>query len=154
MTDAQPERAHPSHGVLRIEGQPTIVFDTVCTKYRAACLANDDVHQLLRDVWHHADAWLLGRYVILPDHLHFFAAMTDWSMDYESWIRYWKSQFTKRHAGCKFQWLSDHWDTRVRNVESYEAKWEYVRSNPVRHGLVERPEDWPYQGEIHHLPWD
>jgi hypothetical protein len=25
----------------------------------------------------------------------------------------------------------------------------YVWRNPVRAKLVERPEDWPYQGEIH-----
>ncbi len=27
-------------------------------------------------------------------------------------------------------------------------KWEYVRDNPVRHGLVASAEEWPYQGEI------
>lgn len=27
-------------------------------------------------------------------------------------------------------------------------------AEPVRLGLVEKPEDWPYQGEIHELRWD
>jgi len=36
----------------------------------------------------------------------------------------------------------------IRNTESYAQKWEYVRENPVRAGLVERAEQWPFQGEI------
>lgn len=41
----------------------------------------------------------------------------------------------------------------MRSAESYDAKWEYVRANPVRAGLVADPDDWPYQGEISILPW-
>ncbi|MFP6620829.1 MAG: hypothetical protein VB877_15905 [Pirellulaceae bacterium] len=41
----------------------------------------------------------------------------------------------------------------MRNQDVYEDKWEYIRWNPVRHGLVENPEDWPFQGEIHKTIW-
>jgi len=30
---------------------------------------------------------------------------------------------------------------------------DYVRNNPVRAGLVEKAEDWKYQGELHKLRW-
>ena len=40
---------------------------------------------------------------------------------------------------------------RLRDGESYGEKWQYVRENPVRQGLVERPEDWPYCGRVHDL---
>ena len=33
----------------------------------------------------------------------------------------------------------------LRNDESYGEKWEYVRENPLRAGLVSRADDWPYQ---------
>ena len=36
----------------------------------------------------------------------------------------------------------------LRNDESMSQKWNYIRENAVRAGLVERAEDWPYQGEI------
>jgi putative transposase len=36
----------------------------------------------------------------------------------------------------------------LRNDESYSQKWEYVRENPVRAGLVVRADEWPYQGEL------
>ena len=45
------------------------------------------------------------------------------------------------------------WDTQLRTGESYAQKWEYVRNNPVRKGLCQVPEDWPYQGELNVLAW-
>ena len=48
-------------------------------------------------------------------------------------------------------WEKDFFDHVLRSQESYLEKMEYVRQNPVRAGLVKRPEDWPYQGEIHRL---
>jgi hypothetical protein len=50
-------------------------------------------------------------------------------------------------------WQMDCWDTQLRAGQSYGAKWDYVRNNAVRHGLVARAEDWPYQGELNILPW-
>ncbi len=32
--------------------------------------------------------------------------------------------------------------------ESYGQKWKYVQENPVRAGLVQRPDQWRYQGEF------
>ena len=45
-------------------------------------------------------------------------------------------------------WQPGFFDHLLRNGESYEQKWHYVRENPVRAGLVARAEDWLYQGEI------
>jgi hypothetical protein len=36
----------------------------------------------------------------------------------------------------------------LRSNESYSQRWNYVRENPVRAGLVKSAADWPYQGEI------
>ena len=46
-------------------------------------------------------------------------------------------------------WQPGFFDHLLRHNESYAEKWNYVWHNPVRAGLVARPEDWPYQGEIH-----
>ena len=103
-------RRRPTHGVLFVEGQPTILFDTVCTKDRTPWLAFREVHELLQEVWSDAQAWLMGRYVIMPDHVHFFAAATDSLISYENWVKYWKSQFTKRHGVAGHRWQTDHWE--------------------------------------------
>ncbi len=67
-------RRHPAHGVLACAHAPTIVFVTACTRNRQPWLANAAVHALLRAVWTEADAWLVGRYALMPDHLHLFCA--------------------------------------------------------------------------------
>ncbi len=51
-------------------------------------------------------------------------------------------------AGGRFRWQPGFFDHLLRNDESYGEKWNYVRDNPVRAGLVKLAEDWPYAGEI------
>jgi putative transposase len=89
----------------------------------------------------------------MPDHLHLFAAPGQLELPLENWVKYWKSQFSKRHGNRNHRFQTDHWDTRLRREESYEEKWQYVVNNAVRHGLVARAEDWPFQGEIFELRW-
>ncbi len=105
--------------------------------------------------WKQASTWLVGRYVILPDHVHLFCAPS--AIDappLERWMRYWKSLVTKTlNTESETVWQRHHWDRQLRLGESYDNKWEYVRSNPVRHGLVARPEEWPYRGELNELRW-
>lgn len=88
----------------------------------------------------------------MPDHVHLFASPSAEPVSLEHWVRFWKAQLA-RQAKITGLWQSDHWDRRLRSGESYQRKWEYVRANPVRKGLVKKPEDWPYQGEIHALEW-
>jgi REP-associated tyrosine transposase len=45
-------------------------------------------------------------------------------------------------------WQPGFFDHILRTAESYVEKWNYVRENPVRAGLVQTANDWPYQGEI------
>jgi len=146
-------RRHPAHGVHVALALPTIVFLTVCTKNRLPWLAGEEAHAALLAIWREAAAWTVGRYVLMPDHLHLFCAPTDADITLDAWVRYWKSRF-RRQAPCpEWRWQPHHWDTRLRRGESCSKKWEYVRQNPVRAGLVADPEAWPYQGECHILRW-
>jgi len=45
-------------------------------------------------------------------------------------------------------WQPGFFDHLLRNDESYAQKWEYVRQNPVRAGLVDSAAAWRYQGKI------
>ena len=47
-----------------------------------------------------------------------------------------------------WRWQEGFHDHKFRTRESEPRKWEYVCLNPVRAGLVKRPEDWPFGGEI------
>jgi hypothetical protein len=47
-----------------------------------------------------------------------------------------------------WRWQDGHHDHKFRTAESETRKWEYICLNPVRYGLVKRPEAWPFGGEI------
>jgi putative transposase len=141
-------RKYPAQGVLILHGLPTIVFLTVCTAKRQIGLANQQVHKALVDAWNTADAWEVGLYMIMPDHIHLFCWPQDKDYEIEQWISFWKRQFRKYcRNGPRFQSRGFH--HRLRHDESYEEKWEYVRQNPVRAGLVNDSDEWPFQGSLH-----
>ena len=144
-------RRRPSSGVIIARDHATIVFVTVCSDGKTQRLSNPAIHEALLNAWHAADAWIVGAYVIMPDHIHFFCSPVDENVEIEAWITFWKRQF-RRFAGAqapKLQAGSFH--HRLRQDESYANKWEYVRANPVRAGLAARPEDWPYAGVVKEL---
>jgi REP element-mobilizing transposase RayT len=119
-------------------------------------LANPLVHDLLRRVWLEADAWHVGRYVIMPDHLHLFCTPNgNQTVGLLKWQSYWRNLSTRRwpRPAEKPIWQRESWDRQMRSGESYEEKWAYVRMNPIRAGLVEDLDAWPYQGEMEVLPW-
>jgi len=67
----------------------------------------------------------------------------------------WKEWTSKRIVrGLKLSgriWQEEFFDHVLRSVESYSQKWDYVKENPVRAGLVETSDEWPCQGEIESL---
>jgi putative transposase len=142
-------RKYPAAGVHLQPDRPNIVFLTVTTEKRKAWLANETGHQLLRQVWLEATAWLVGDYLLMPDHLHCFCAPRDPTITIEQWITFWKREFRRDHGRQDWRFQSRGWHHRLRNDENYVEKWNYVQLNPVRRGLVKCPGEWPYQGRIH-----
>src|SRR5215469_193210 len=141
-------RKRPSRGIRSDETVPTVIFLTVCTKQRWRCLANPMAHQLLRSIWLTVEDWEVGPYVLMPDHIHLFASPGLLTRSFDRWVAYWKSLFTIRFNDEHFRWQRYAFHHRIRSFESCERKFEYVRLNPVRAGLVEQAKDWPYQGEV------
>ena len=41
-------------------------------------------------------------------------------------------------------WQKRFWEHHIRDARDYDAHVRYCWINPVKHGFVERPEDWPY----------
>ena len=146
-------RRTPAKGVHITSGGPNWVFLTVSTSHREPWLTSSAIQKTLHDLWlHRATAWLVSDYLLMPDHLHLFCAPADLKFTIERWIAFWKDQLAKvRSDAGKFQEGGFH--HRLRNDENYTEKWWYVRMNPVRQKLVERPEDWPFQGRVHEIQW-
>jgi putative transposase len=41
-------------------------------------------------------------------------------------------------------WQPRYWEHVIRDEDDFERYLDYIRYNPVKHGLVEAPRDWPY----------
>ena len=148
-----PGRKLPAKGVRITLGGPNIVFLTVNAKDRVPWIGQQTVQNTLHEVWQSADAWIVGFYLLMPDHMHFFCAARDLRFGIEQWVKFWKSEFSRRHPEQEWRWQRGSFHHRLRSQEEFAEKWRYVIENPVRAGLVKRPEDWPYMGTVHPLRW-
>ena len=131
-----------------------VYFLTACTENRLRTLANEEIHREFMEFAHEATKRhvLIGSYLVMPDHIHLFAAFSPQSPPLPKWMKALKGSLSKvlrEKGGEGTHWQKDLFDHVIRSEESYRQKWEYVRQNPVRAGLVQRSEDWPYEGEIH-----
>lgn len=153
----RPERRSPAHFATVESGfRSVIIFLTVCTHRRRPLLATDQAARLIISAWQAANFWSVGRYVIMPDHIHLFCAPNTFPPEpLKEWIAFWRNDVTRAWSRRDQVpiWQRDHWDRQLRHGESYGEKWDYVKNNPVRHGYVRRAEDWPYQGELNVLEW-
>jgi REP element-mobilizing transposase RayT len=153
------------HRLDRIWLDSPIYFITICTKNRRAILAQDQASKILISEWDAArkrHAWAVGRYVIMPDHVHFFCRPELSARKLSEFIGAWKS-WTSRgiHALGKPRsataataaalWQREFFDHVLRSHESYSEKWNYVFDNPVRARLVSTAREWKYAGEIETL---
>ncbi|MBT3194021.1 MAG: hypothetical protein HN341_15875 [Verrucomicrobia bacterium] len=118
----------------------------------------DAAHDVLRGIWTRSaerNGWYVGDYVLMPEHVHFFARACSGADRMGRWVSMWKSvssrALMKREEVSAPVWQSDYFDRYLRSGESYGEKWLYVEQNPVRAGLVTDAEQWPYRGRIHRL---
>jgi putative transposase len=152
-----PSRKKPAHYPVRqVFNRTSMVFLTVCSQDRRPLFNRSEVHALMRMAWSAADAWRVGKYVIMPDHIHLFCVPG--KHEYPAltkWVQYWKAMVSRQWIDLGEQpvWQKSFWDTQLRREESYDEKWHYVRNNPVRAGLCEKPEEWSFQGEMNVLMW-
>ena len=129
-------------------------FVTFNTSKRARLLTRSQIHDAFRTfcirAYEEHDV-AVGRYVIMPNHIHLFVALAPTGITLSRWVQALKSILGKELLRMGFQkphWQEGFFDHVLRNSESYSEKWEYVRMNPVRAGFCREPEDWRYQGEI------
>ena len=124
---------------------------TFCTHDRRKLLTSDAVHTAFVAFASQANSRhniAVGRYVIMPDHVHLFSRGPD---DFElgRWVA-----LLKQHLGKQIEiarspiWQRGFFDHVLRSDESYAQKWHYVRENPVRAGLANNADEWPHSGEI------
>src|SRR5262245_42466031 len=136
-----------------------IYFLTLVSHYRKRLFANADLHKAFVTFAERSSDYgvAVGRYVLMPDHIHLFVGLAPDSISLSKWVKSLKNSLSKHltlRGDPAPHWQKGFFDHLLRSDESYEEKWEYVRRNPVRAGWVNDPGDWEYQGEICDLGLD
>ena len=116
--------AHPPP--VQRHNEPIIVLVTVCSEKRRAVLDSDRVMRALVAVWTVAGDWLVGSYMIMPDHVHFFCSPADryGFPPLRRWVGYWKRLAGKEEPMLRRAFQEDCWDTQMRTQEHYLIKLE------------------------------
>jgi putative transposase len=122
----------------------SLFFVTLCCEQRGRnqlCLATAG-RALLDTVryYHEHQRWFARLFLLMPDHVHALLAFPQVEERSEV-IRNWKG-YTARKLGVR--WQRNYFDHRLRNIESWERKAEYVRQNPLRAGLIADAALWPF----------
>lgn len=113
--------------------------------------------------------------VLLPDHLHAVWTLPPGDTDYSIRWKKIKDEFTttwlaaggtelpvtpaQARRGHRGVWQKRFWEHTIRDEEDLENHCDYAHYNPVKHGYVQRPWDWPFSSfrrfvQLGHYPWD
>jgi putative transposase len=120
---------------------------TLCTAARRPIFADPrlacEVFASLRNgpVFHEADVLAA---CLMPDHLHLLLSVKDANLVdiVNRWKTYSTNLLHKMGVGGPV-WQRSFYDHGLRRGEDVAAAAEYVVNNPVRKGLVDKPEDYP-----------
>src|SRR5262245_33093340 len=98
--------------------------------------------------------------VLLWDHLHCLWSLPPQDQDFSGRWQDIKQRFTaawlenggteatvtssQARRGHRGVWQRRFWEHLIRNEEDLEAHCDYIHYNPVKHGYVTRPRDWPW----------
>ncbi len=128
-------------------------FFTVVAADRRPILSTPDDVQRLRSAFRYTlerHPFRIDAIVVLPDHLHAVWTLPPDGSDYSTRWRLIKGHFT-RHVprsdklrADQAVWQDRFWEHQIRDERDLAAHIDYVHFNPVKHGLVEHPAEWPY----------
>jgi len=138
-------------------------FFTVVTHLRRPLFAVDHNRKLLADAIKKIQAkrpYTEFAWVWLPDHIHWVWTLPPDDSDYSLRIAQIKEAFTRsflqsgRQEGAttanrlahreRAVWQQRFWEHTIRDEDDLIRCVEYIHWNPVKHGHVKRPIDWPW----------
>lgn len=104
--------------------------------------------------WRHLDGqrYDLVAWVVMPTHVHVMIRPLE-GQGIGRIVQSWKSYTGKRlraifpHVCVDGQfWMREYWDRFIRDETHFHNAVAYIHQNPVKAGLVTRPNEWPYLG--------
>ena len=130
----------------------SIVFITQVVHNREPIFKHEQHMELLRSTLRRVKQlhpFMMLGYVFLPDHFHLLIRPTGES-NFSQIMHSFKPNFTKAYkqaigvTGSMKFWQKRFYDHIIRDEVDLHHHLDYIHYNPVKHGLVTRPEDWPH----------
>jgi putative transposase len=136
-------------------------FFTVVTFARLKFLTDAQPLSILRGAFAQTIAerpFVVDAWVILPDHMHFIWTLPKNDEDFSTRWRLIKARFThywietsvqgwgavRTSKGERQVWQRRYWEHQLRDEADFARHAEYIHYNPVKHGYVKTPMEWPY----------
>jgi REP element-mobilizing transposase RayT len=108
------------------------------------CVANEVQNALL---FFDGARYRLQAWVVMPNHVHaLLTPAAGWELGeiLHSWKSYTANECNKLLGRSGDFWQTETFDRYVRNEKHYYNAIAYIENNPVKAGLVRKPEDWPW----------
>ena len=138
-------------------------FFTVVTEQRAPLFSDAAARRLLGVVMRQCFLrWdtRVPAIVLMREHLHAIWTLPGGDADYSTRWAWIKKEFTKswlalggqqqartasrqRERRCGV-WQRRFWEHTIQDEQDLQAHFDYIHYNPVKHGLVKSPRDWPW----------
>ncbi len=134
-----------------------IIFITQVVDRRTPIFREEQYLDLLRTILHNVKVlhpFVMVGYVFLYEHFHLLIRPTGAS-NFSDIMHSLKPNFTKEYkdligvSGSMRFWQKGFWDHVIRDEVDFQRHLDYIHYNPVHHGLVEKPEDWPHSSYRH-----
>ncbi|WP_084164748.1 REP-associated tyrosine transposase [Skermanella stibiiresistens] len=120
-------------------------FSTVVTKKRVpvfdTAIQVDLLRAAFRDVKRERP-FTVTAIVVLPDHLHALWTLPGGDADYSTRWQMIKARSSRRIGHSV--WQGRFWERRIRDDNDLSRHIDYIHWNPVKHRLVQEPDEWPW----------
>ena len=128
-------------------------FVTFCCYHRHSLFASDASRRVFESALERVRRSFRLRvygYVVMPEHIHLLVSEPERDTLADA-LKSLKQGVARRLIGdADHFWQKRYYDFNVRNHAQFVEKLHYIHWNPVKKGLCERPEDWPWSSFLHH----
>ncbi len=133
-------------------------FFSVVTHQRRPILTRPEILARLREAFIRVNAkmpFTMDAVAILPDHLHCIWQLPENDVDFSGrWqrIKHFVSAGIAAETNIesrklkreKAVWQRRFWEHLIRDEDDWKRHMDYIHYNPVKHGYVLSPADWPH----------
>ena len=142
----------PTH-LVRYQQTRDLHFVTFTCYHRHAYLADPGTRDLFEEMLEQTRRlyrFYVSGYVVMPDHVHLLLSEPERRLLSVAIQALKQSVARRQKLVTPPFWQPRYYDRNIWSATEMQEKLHYIHANPVRQGLVVKPEDWPWSSFRHH----